>query len=364
MKRVLLVAVGLFVLSQSSLVAQGKFSGYMFGDYYFNVAKDPNQAAFASSAANGAAPGGTAFQAFQIRRAYFAYDNDISEQFTTRFRLEMDPSASLFGSNKIGAYVKDAYLQWKEVFGGSSLFFGISPSPTFDASESYWGYRSLEKTIMDLRGIVPSRDYGVALKGKLTGDGMFNYWVMFANGSGNSPETDKYKRYYGQISVKPNANLYAMVNVDFVDRAQIADPFNAGKKVDDGTLTASGFVTYIQPYTFKVGLEAFMASQSNGYNNGTALKSKSGLGYSLWASVDIKPELSVVARYDNFDPNTDGNAKGDARNLIIAGLDWKADKNVHVMPNLYYESYEDPGTGAAAPKAAVVARVTLYWIFL
>jgi hypothetical protein len=364
MKRVLLIVLGLFVLSQSSLKAQGKFSGYMFGDYYFNVARDPNFATLANSAANSAAPGGTSFQAFQIRRVYFAYDNDISEKFTTRFRLEMDPSASTFASNKIGVYVKDAYLTWKNIFSGSNLTFGIQPNPPFDASEGAWGYRSLEKTIMDLRSIAPSRDYGVALKGKLTGDGMFNYWIMFANGGGNVVETDKYKRYYGQIAIKPTAEILINVNADFQDRAQILDTYTS-KYVDDGTVTASAFVTYNQSGVFKVGFEGFMQSQSNGFKDVTAgnYKSKSGLGLSFWASANLQPDLAVVARYDNYDPNTDGDSKGDLRNLIIAGLDWKVDKNVSIMPNVYYESYEAP-TGASAPKAAVTGRVTLYYVFL
>jgi len=367
MKRTILFVAGLFLFAQGMLMAQGKFSGYMFGDYYYNVAKDPNYLTLANAGANSmsANPGGTSYQAFQVRRVYFGYQDDISEKFTSLFRLEMDPTATNTATGKLGVMVKDASLTWKEIFGGSNLVFGVTATPTFDASEGAWGYRSLEKTIMDLRGIVPSRDYGVALKGKLTGDGTLNYWVMLANGSGNSPETDKYKRYYGQVSFKPSGSFYAMVNFDFQDRAQILDPYNptAGTKVSDGTMTMSGFVTYNQAGAFKVGLEAFTQSTSNGYNNGTALSSKSALGLSIWAAADLQPDLAVVLRYDNFDPNTDSKSKGDSRNLIIAGLDWKADKNVHVEPNLYYESYEAPTVGAA-PKAAVVARVTMYWVFL
>jgi len=366
MKRAILLLAGLFLLVQASLFAQGKFSGYMFGDYYYNIAKDPNYLTLANAGANSmsANPGGTSYQAFQIRRVYFGYSDDISEKFSTLFRLEMDPTTTNTATgNKLGVMVKDASLTWKEIFEGSSLIFGVTATPTFDASEGFWGYRSLEKTIMDLRGVVPSRDYGVGLKGKLTGDGMLNYWVMIADGSGNSPETDKYKRYYGQISVKPNSNFYAMVNFDFQDRAQVADPYNAGKKVSDGTTTLSAFLTYMEPGSFKVGLEGFSQSKSNGFNSGTSLKSLSGMGISVWASANLNPDLAAVVRYDNFDPNTDSNSKGDSRNLIIAGLDCKVDKNVHIEPNLYYESYEAP-TGGSAPKAAVVGRITLYWIFL
>lgn len=356
MKRVLLFIFGSLLLSQTGVLAQGKFSGYMFGDYYYNF----KQVVPAGEAASKAAPGGTAFQAFQIRRIYFAYDDNLSDKFTTRFRLEADPSATLIGS-KIGVMVKDAYIAWKNIFEGSNLVFGISPSPTFDASEGAWGHRALEKTIMDLRGIAPSRDFGLSLKGKLTGDGLFNYWVMFANGKGQSPETDKYKRYYGQISIKPSGNFWGMVNFDFEDRAQVTDP--TGKKVSNGTTTMSAFVTYAQKDVFSLGLEGFTQSTANGYLSGGSLTSKSSLGVSAWATVNFNPDCQVVLRYDNFDPNTNSNAKGDARNLIIGGIDWKADKNVHIEPNIYYETYEAP-TGGSAPDASVAGRLTVYWIFL
>ncbi len=362
--------VVLMLLSVSTLLSQdkgtlsaGKFSGYMFGDYYYNFAKDGNYSALTNSAANSASPGGTAYQAFQIRRVYFTYDNEISEKFTTRFRVEMDPSASLFASNKIGVYVKDAYLTWKNIFSGSNMTFGIQPSPTFDASETAWGYRSLEKTIMDLRGIAPSRDFGVALKGKLTGDGMLSYWAMFANGSGNSPETDKYKRYYGQLALKPVSEVLINVNFDFQDRADIADPYHTGSKVSNSTTTASAFVAYIKPSVFRIGFEGFTQSTSNGFNDGTTLKSRSALGLSFWASANLQSDLAVVARYDNYDPNTDDKSKGDLRNVIIAGLDWKVDKNVSIMPNFYFETYGAP-TNGSAPNSAVTGRVTLFWNFL
>ena len=195
-KSLILLAVGLSAISATAL-SQGKFSGYMFGDYYYNVARDSsfNHTAPSAVASSSSAPGAKSMQAFQIRRIYFAYDNDISEQFATRFRLESDqgavPGGAVTGDELVGGkdsvFVKDAYLTWKNVFSGSNLIFGVQPTAAYDISEAAWGYRFLEKTIMDLRGIVPSRDLGIALKGKLVSDGMVNYWVMIANGSGNNP---------------------------------------------------------------------------------------------------------------------------------------------------------------------------------
>src|SRR5664279_3914637 len=115
MKKMLAVSTFLILLGFSAADGQGKFSGYMFGDYYYNVTRDPN-----IGSSNIASPAGTtAYQAFQLRRIYFTYDNDISEQFTTRFRLEADqaaatsaPTASgdVLPSGKVGVFIKDAYL--------------------------------------------------------------------------------------------------------------------------------------------------------------------------------------------------------------------------------------------------------------
>ncbi len=365
MKRIsVLLVLGVLTLS-ASVLSQGKFSGYMFGDYYYNVARDTGYGKNLTSnlASTGAAPGVKTMQAFQLRRVYLGYDNDISEQFTTRFRLEADQAANA-SNGKIGVFVKDAYLKWKNVFTGSDLIFGIQPPPAYEVSEAAWGYRSLEKTIMDLRGIVSSRDQGISLHGKVTGDGMVNYWVMVGNNSANSPETDKYKRYYAHIHVKPVTNLQATVYVDYKD---VADKIVSGSAKSNATTTEALFVGYSEPFKYSVNVEAFMGSQANqftatGATSPDALKS---LGYSIFGWYTITPELNAVVRYDSYDPNTNSatNAKGDMRNYIIAGLSWKADKNVQITPNIVYESYEAPPVGAT-PDASLSARLTFYYIFL
>ncbi|MGB2868042.1 MAG: hypothetical protein WBD36_06310 [Bacteroidota bacterium] len=355
-----LLTMAVIVLLASGAFSQGKFSGYMFGDYFYNVHRDGSLGALS----NVATPGTTAMQAFQLRRIYFAYDNDISEKFTSRFRLEVD-QAALSGDGKIIPFVKDAFLRWKNVFNGSDLFFGIQPTPAFDVSEAAWGYRSLDKTIMDLRGIVAARDLGVALRGRLTDDGMLNYWVMVANGAGTSkPETDKYKRYYAHVQARPMQNLQLTVNFDYADRAEKTNPYQAGTKVGNAMTTISGFAGYTMD-NINIGAEAFMQLTANGYDNGTSLASQNGFGMSLFGSYGLKSDLALVGRYDYFDPNTDTNTRayGDIRNYVLAGISWKPDKNVSVIPNIQYETYETLPNGTSVD-ASLTARVTLYYIFL
>ncbi|MBI4428914.1 MAG: hypothetical protein HY562_07330 [Ignavibacteriales bacterium] len=359
----LLKSAGAFLAVVSSVAfGQGKIGGIMFGDYYYNVAR--NASLPGTSASVSAAPGGTAMQAFQFRRIYFTYDNDISEKFTSRFRLEADQA--VLASGKITTFVKDAFLRWKTIFGSSDLFFGIQPTPAFEVSEAAWGYRSLEKTIMDLRGIVNSRDFGASLKGKLTEDGVFSYWAMVANGAGTgNVENDKSKRFYAHVHIKLSQSLQATVNIDYAARPDANNPYQPGTRVGNGMMTVSGFAGYTQGQ-LNAGAEAFVQSTSNGYDDGTELATKTGFGFSLFGSYNLQSEMAVVTRYDYFDPNTDTKtaAYGDKRHYIVAGFSWRPDKNVSIIPNVLYETYETPPSTNVAIDPSVTARVTLQYIFI
>ncbi len=131
----------------------------MFGDYFYNILRDST----IDNLNNTGLSGIQDLQGFDFRRIYFNYDYTISKQFSTRFRLESQTLVAV-NNTLFLTYIKDAYLNWKNIFEGSNFIFGIQPTPAFKVAESYWGYRSLERTIMDLRRIVSSRDLGASLK--------------------------------------------------------------------------------------------------------------------------------------------------------------------------------------------------------
>ncbi|MGE5497856.1 MAG: hypothetical protein ACM3Q2_07295, partial [Syntrophothermus sp.] len=220
MKIIILFSALVLVLA-GSLTAQEKpspkLSGLMFGDYFYNI----DQKDSSKKNLNG----------FQFRRIYVTTDYTISESFDTRFRLEADQSASsLTSGGKIGVMVKDAYLKWKNIFQGSDFYFGISPTPEIETAESFWGYRSLEKTITDLNGIISSRDLGVDLRGKFDESGTIKYWVKIGNNSGNAPEVNKYKRFYGMLQFMPLNFFQFTVYGDYASYAPKTDPLDKQAK--------------------------------------------------------------------------------------------------------------------------------------
>ena len=358
----------LLALTVSSILAQdkapGKFSGYMFGDFFYNAAMDAN----AANLANKAIPGTQDLNGIQLRRIYFTYDYEISQTFSTRFRLEADQAANT-SNGKIGVFVKDAYLKWKNIFSGSDLIFGIQPTPAFEVSEAVWGNRFLEKTIMDLRGIVSSRDLAVTLKGKIDAEGIFNYWLMVGDGTGNAPETDKYKRYYAHIQLKPIKNFNITLYADLKSQKQFNNPnstVNPPATLGNNVLTYSLFAGYEEKNKYSVGAEGFIVSTENGIKKGSAkpfsMSNKTGLGFSLFGTYFFNEELAAVARFDSYDPNNDSDFKGDSRSFFVAGLKWILDKNVTISPNVLIETYETVPNGIAID-TSIQPRLTFYYQF-
>ena len=363
MKKILFTAIVLFsinLLYSQEVTNKGRFSGYMFGDYFYNIARDTGISSL-SNVANG---GKKDFNGFQFRRIYFTYDYDISESFTTRFRLEADQAANT-SNGKIGVFVKDAYLKWNNVFKGSDLIFGISPTPAFEVSEGIWGNRFLEKTIMDLRGIVSSRDLALALKGKIDYEGIFKYWVMIGNGSGNSPETDKYKRYYAHIQYSPIKQFTATLYADLKARPNINDPNSTSTPpatVANNDLTYALFLGYKEKGAYTIGFEGFLNTRQNGMVKNGALKDKTGMGLSVFVSYNLTKELAAVGRFDYFDPNTDSDVKGDSRNWFIFSLNYKPNEKVTISPNVIIETYESLPNGRKFD-ASITPRITFFHTF-
>ncbi len=322
--------IAVLLLGCSSLAAQdgGKISGYIFGDYAYEFSH-PDSATAALNR-NG----------FRFRRAYFTYDRDLSEKFSVRFRLEMNSPD--FGRNDpLTPYVKHAYLRWNNLIPQGKVSFGLFNTPTFYLSEEVWGYRSIEKTIMDLRGIAPSADLGIALEGKFTKSGVLNYHVVAANGSGTRGETDKNKRGYVDVPIKIQNAYFLVPYFDY-------EGGNDGKDKNTLALFAG-----LQKPRFHGGVEVFRKINNQALANN---QDRTENGFSIFGAVKAADKVKLLGRYDLYDPNTD--IDDDGNSLIIAGLDFAPEKNINIMPNVRIEGYQ-----ASGRDANTIGEVTIFFKF-
>lgn len=313
-----------------------KVSGYVIGDAYAVLSN--HDAAVEDQTG------------FWIRRGYLTFDTKISDTWSSRLRFEVNSPGDFKTNSKMNPFVKDAYLAWKR--DGQELYMGISPSPTWEFAEGFWGYRSIEKTPLDLYRMGSSRDFGVAYKAKAM-EGKIFYHAMFGNGNGEASETNEGKKGMFSLGFKPTDALVAELYADFEDR-----PGNTDRTTYHAFL---GWKADKSRYGLEYGYQDREAE--SGPDEDVSVASMFG----VW---NLTEKSSFVARWDHaFDGFSDADkipyspiAKNTEFDLAILGWDYKLHKQISLIPNLGYVMYR--GTdGLPAPDDDLYAKMTLYYQF-
>jgi len=354
------------IVSKPEFKPTGKLWGYAFGDFSYKAHANSlgqTNTQYASQVKD--------FTAFEFRRIYLGYDYDISEKFATQLLLAYEGNTLADFSRTV--YIKSANIRWKNIFHNSDVVFGQMATPTFaTTSEPIWGYRSLEKTIMDFRKIGGSNDFGLSLQGKFNDEGDFGYNFMIGNGSGAKPETDKFKKFYGDFYAKFMDQKF-IVDIGADNEVGQVSPYHKSKT------TLKGMVAF-QSSMFTIGIEAFQQIQQNStiFTNSAAIKDTTNAvasGISIFArGTLIKDKLMYALRYDYYNPDTKFNKSNTYaagytffnESFWMIGLDYMPYKNVHIMPNLWYDMYTNKATAQnnlSKSSNDLVPRLTVYYIF-
>jgi hypothetical protein len=311
------------------LFAQEKpvtISGVVFGDYYYAVSHhDPEVEGM-----NG----------FWIRRGYLTFDRAFSDPLSAQFRLEVAQAGDFRTNANLEPFVKDAWIRWKH----SPLLeviAGLSPSPAIVTVERVWGYRSVEKTALDLQRMINTRDLGVAVQGAA---GRIRYHAQAGNGAGTGSETNAGKKFAADVSLLPTATTIVDVYADHDDRP------------GDTDRTTVQFLAGLTGERMRAGLQLGRQFRDNADDLDVA---------SLFAVYNLGAKYALIGRVDrNFDPNPEGDRipylpfdPTRASTFFLAGVDWKLHKNISVIPNVEYIAYDGDGDDD------LFGRVTLNFTF-
>ncbi len=371
-------------VQDSSFKPSGKLWGYSFGDYYYKAHSDALNRG-GSNQYTGIEKGRNAFQ---LRRVYLGYNYDISPKFSAELLLAAEDnvttstgatSGDLLSNNKLSFYIKLANIRWKNIWKGTDLVIGQVSTPAFPLlTESIWGYRSIERTVADIRR-TPSFDLGATLQGKFDPEtGNYGYDIMIGNGTGAKPENDKFKWFYGDVWAK------------FLDKKLVFDLYADYEKLNETSTfhhsrnMIKGFVAYTTP-AITVGVEAFTNYGKQDVVGSTAVLKDTISATSNAISAYIKgritkEKLGFFARVDSYNPDTkydnskyisykglSSNYEPNNKELFItAGLDFTPIKNVHFMPNICYNRYtaqQTNLTGTSQQDHDLVYRLTFYYVF-
>ncbi len=365
----------------------GRIWGYAFGDYYYK--------GHADSANRGGNNQYTGIpknrSAFQLRRIYLGYDYNISKKFSAELLLAAEdnfpagnPPSSTTASgdellnNKLSFYVKLINVRVKNIWKGTDLVVGQVSTPAFPLlTEKIWAYRPVERTISDIRR-TPSYDLGAALQGTFDPQTKnFGYNVMVGNGSSAKPESDNFKWFYGDVyGYFFEKKLVIDVYADY-ERLNWVSSWHHSRQM------VKGLIAYTTP-AITIGVEGFINNLKNDdfateITGATDTLSVQAKGISAYIHGNIIPNtLRFFARYDNYNPdnkinnNTYAGYKGNTgsyndpstkEQFITAGLDYTPVKNVHFMPNIWYNRYTNQGPKSVYNGYDLVYRATFYFMF-
>ncbi len=332
--------VKILIIIWGTINAQGKFSGYMFGDYYY-VAQTHYPDSLNYEGQNG----------FSFRRIYFTYDNEISENLIARLRMEYESKDFREKTSPLIPFVKDAYLKWK--IKTHNLILGISPTPTLEKIEEIWGYRSVEKTPLDLQKVGSSRDFGIAMEGSIDEKEILKYHIMFGNGEGYKSENNKYKKFMASFgfNLKP---FYLELYGDF-------------KEGEKNVYVLQGFSSF-KNERFRTGIQYAIEIKEEKPDTYVSFNI-----FSLFFVYNINEKISFLLRYDKtFEANPRGEdisyipiSPLSPSNLIISGVDLKLHKNVSLIPNVEYVFYDKVKVNGKEkrPESDLYLRLTFFYKF-
>jgi hypothetical protein len=355
-----LALIALAVLTLAATAgAQQKFSTTIYFDYTFNLTNDgylTNDKLVPPPITN----------QFRFRRAYFRYDNKVSDTLSFRFLYDADNTANLTGASltgnpatiatkkddKLRPYIKNLYLDWSGLLPDSDLKIGMVNTITFQLAEDKWGYRSVAKTMVDnfkdFTGTdirASSADLGLNFTGMATKG--LRYGAEVVSGEGYShPEYDKYKKVAGYLEVIPVAGLSVIGYVDY-------EPRDASHKA----------LTYKGDIYFEMVPNLTLAGEYVTYNsdlnmNTVNLSHFNVDGYSVWGVYKIMVDyLNAFARFDHYVPNSTISSKN--QDLIILGLDWiPVSTTWKLQPNVLISDYADVNK-----KTDITAQMTFFMAF-
>ncbi|MDP4220444.1 MAG: hypothetical protein Q8916_02565 [Bacteroidota bacterium] len=350
-----------FGQSDSNFKASGKINAQFFVDYFYK--EHAEDFTFGNSQYSGVKKD---YANFDIRRLFLGYNYDFSQSFTGEIMFSYE--GNLDGSGNRGVLLKVADIKWKEIYPHADFIVGLQFTPSFILlSEKVWGYRAIEKTLLDKNRIAVPTDLGAGIQGGFDDEKNFGYDLLYADGTGTKPENDRYKKMYADLWAK-FFDKKVILNI-YGDISQI-------REIPQVIYQTTKFFAAYQTVPITVGVEAFIQTESKGAeiqdkNGITDFADAKPFGFSIFTSGQIiERKLNFFARYDSFDPDLDYDPNFSytspgyspaIEHFLTFGLDWTPNPSVHVMPNLWYSNYFNKIRGVAGTEKAdydLVPRVT------
>jgi hypothetical protein len=230
--------------------------------------------------------------------------------------------------------------------------FGLAHMPWLDFEEHINYYRLQDPMFMETNGLFNSADVGLLFGGDFGGEmpadytknvsgaypgryGSFQIGVY--NGTGyHASEANQNKVLEGRITIRPVPDVIPGLQLSYFG---VNGKGNTAAE-PDWTLNV-GMVSYESEYVVLTGQYFSGKGEQDGKSVDANGKSLPKSGYSGFIEGKLSKNWSLIARYDQFDPNTDAN--NDKSKRTIGGVAYKFNKSNLVLLDYQQVKYDQPG---------------------
>jgi len=300
---------------------------------------------------------GADYSKFVLKRGYFTVKKTVLPWFSARLTTDITQvSDSTEGNSLDGSTalrIKYLYGQFNlpsnALLTKPNIEVGQVHMPWLDFEEHVNYFRLQDPMFIERNGILNSADIGITFSSLLGGTMDDDYQkrvnshypgrygsVSFGiyNGGGyHASEKNDNKVFMARLTIRPLPDVLPGMQLSYFGTTG-----KGNTSTEPDWTTNLGFISYEHEYVTVTGT----------YYTGTGKQSGSDEndreGYSVFAEIKPIKKISIIGRYDNFDPNTD--MSNDEADRYIGGVAYMLDKPHKNMVLLDYETvnYQQDGT--------------------
>ncbi len=280
---------------------------------------------------------------FDITRAYINVNGKFAYGIGTRVTADIYRVTDGSGAGSLNYRLKYAYVTWNPEKSALTYKIGQMHTPWLDWEEHLWDYRVQGQMAMERAGYMSSSDFGFGVDGNWGYDKV-NMQVGVYNGENyNKTPGDQRKDLMGRVSVR-------LAGTDEGGRdggLRLTGYGQVGKPTGGGTRTR--FIGMLSYRSKALTVAAQVGGTQDSVVATPATAKKPGRVVSVFSVYKFpKSKFSVLARWDQTDPNTTAASNTDRLNRIIGGVTYTWSSNLRLTADIDNLSYQGTPTAAQA----------------
>jgi hypothetical protein len=299
-----------------------------------------------------------------LKRAYVSIDHTFNSVYSANLTIDFAPNGIILNGQSVttgnglqgSEAVKYAYVQ-----GNYSPMFvvqlGAAKTPWIPFVEDIYGYRFIDKVVVDQNKYGNSSDWGANVHGDF-GNGLFDYSVSLVDGAGyKNPIRSDSMDIEGRANLNWHGFIFALGGYSGDLSNNVTLPTTTPPTAPVFFQTANRWDALLA-YTddrIRAGVEYF---EANNWKVTTKVTPDKSEGWSVFGSYVFIPQWSVFARYDWLEPSERLDAP-ERYQYANVGINYEPAKNLDFALVYKHESIQDAIKGGYTDNTTTLGAQSL-----